>query len=346
VKTFGLITGGGDAPGINAVIRGVVLCAVRELGVSILGIRDGFGGFVEAEGTMPLSEDSVRGLIWRGGSILGCNNIYRGDPRQFAERARELGLSGLIIVGGEGSLTIAAEVEAHGMPVVGVPKTIDNDVCGTEVTFGFDTAVGVVADACNRLITTAESHHRVMVVEVMGRHSGFIALHGGIAGSAAGVIIPEIPYRVESVVELIASRNLRRRPYTLIVVSEGARRAGGGVVVDRVRTIDSGREHLGGAGALFADQLRGVVPHEVRAVSLGHLQRGGTPTPFDRVLGTRMGVEAVRAIAAGRSSLFTAVRQGQVTLAPLSDAAGKTRYVEPKGPLASAARGLGISLGE
>jgi 6-phosphofructokinase 1 len=314
--------------------------------VEILGIRDGFGGFFEAEGTLPLTEDSVRGLIWRGGSILGCNNLFRGDPKDFAERARELGLEGLIVVGGEGSLTIAAQVDECGMPVVGVPKTIDNDVCGTEVTFGFDTAVGVVAEACNRLITTAESHHRLMIVEVMGRHSGFIALHGAIAGSAAVALIPEIPYRIEPISDLIGNRNLRRRPYTLIVIAEGAKRAGGTVVLDRARTESTGREHLGGAGALLAEALHDRVPHEIRHVSLGHLQRGGTPTPFDRVLGTRMGVEAVRAIASGARGVFTAVKENRIVLAPISEAAGKVRYVDPQGPLVSSARGIGMSLGD
>ncbi len=347
VRKIGILTGGGDAPGLNAVIRAVVLCASNETKMEVVGIRDGFGGFAEGdEGVMPLTRDTVRGLLWRGGSILGCNNRYRAPPAYFAERMKELGLEGLVVVGGEGSLTVAAEVAATGARVVGVPKTIDNDVEGTDQTFGFDTAVSLVAEMCMRLIDTAESHHRVMIVEVMGRNAGHIALHGALAGAADIALIPEIPYRPEHIARVIADRAARQRTYTLVVMAEGAVREDGVRVVDRHRTRLAGREILGGAGEVLADDIRKLIDHEVRSLSLAHLQRGGMPTAFDRVLASRMGVRAARALAADETNVFTAFRNGVVELAPLSDAAGKVRRVDAGGRFLSAARALGISFGD
>jgi 6-phosphofructokinase 1 len=230
--------------------------------------------------------------------------------------------------------------------VIGVPKTIDNDVEGTDQTFGFDTAVSLVAEMCNRLIDTAESHHRVMIVEVMGRNAGHIALHGALAGSADVALIPEIPYRPERVAEVIAGRCARRRTYTLIVIAEGAVQEGGARVVDAHRTRLAGREILGGAGEVLAHDLRKLLDHEIRALSLAHLQRGGMPTAFDRVLASRMGVLAVRALAAGQTGVFTAYRNSIVQLTPLSEAAGKVRKVDAGGRFLSAARALGISFGD
>jgi 6-phosphofructokinase 1 len=347
VRKIGILTGGGDAPGLNAVLRAVVLCASNEVHLEVVGIRDGFGGFAEGdEGIMPLTREAVRGLLWRGGSILGCNNRYRGDPAFFVERMRELGLEGLIVVGGEGSLTVAAAMAALGARIVGVPKTIDNDVEGTDQTFGFDTAVSLVADMCIRLIDTAESHHRVMIVEVMGRNAGHIALHGAIGGSADIALIPEIPYRPEHVAKTIAERAARHRTYTLLVMAEGAVREGGERVLDRHRTKLAGREILGGAADVLAHDLRGLLDHEVRSLSLAHLQRGGAPTAFDRVLASRMGVLAARALASNQTNVFTAYRNSIVQLAPLADAAGKVRRVDPGGRFLSAARALGMSFGD
>jgi len=347
VRKIGILTGGGDAPGLNAVIRSVVLCATNEVDLEVLGIRDGFGGFAEGdEGIMPLRADTVRGLLWRGGSILGCNNRYRGQPEFFLERMNELGLEGLVVVGGEGSLTVANEMAELGARIVGVPKTIDNDVEGTDQTFGFDTAVSLVADMCMRLIDTAESHHRVMIVEVMGRNAGHIALHGSLAGSADVALIPEIPYSPDHIARVITDRSARRRTYTLIVIAEGAVAAGGDKVLDEHRTKLAGREVLGGAGDVLAHELRARLDHEVRSLSLAHLQRGGMPTAFDRVLASRMGVLAARALAANRTGVFTAYRNSIVRLAPLTDAAGKVRKVDPEGRFLSAARALGISFGD
>ena len=346
MRKIGILTGGGDAPGLNAVIRSVVLCASVELDLEVVGIRDGFGGFAEgAAGLVPLGQPQVRGLLWRGGSILSCNNRYRGEPAFFLERMKEIGLDGLIVAGGDGSLTMAMEMVEQGAPVVGVPKTIDNDVEGTDQTFGFDTAVSLVADACTRLIDTAESHHRVMIMEVMGRNAGHIALHGALAGGADLALIPEIPFRVESILDVIEERARRGRVYTLIVIAEGATEAGGHKVVDEHRSKITGREMLGGAGALLAERLRGKANHEVRSLNLAHLQRGGLPSVFDRVLATRMGVAAARALAAGQGGVFTTYRNSNVLLAPLADAAGKIRRVNATGRLVSAARAVGLSFG-
>ena len=342
-----VLTGGGDAPGLNAVLRAVVLTALGR-GVGVLGIRDGFGGFVEADGTVELDEGSVRGLLWRGGSILACNNQYRGNPDLFAARMQELDLDGLVAVGGDGTLSIAAQMHERGVKVVGVPKTIDNDVVGTDLTFGFDSAVSVVAEACGRLIDTGESHHRVMVVEVMGRHSGFLALYGALAGGADVALLPEIPYRPESVAAVVRERSSRGRTYTLVVVAEGAVREGRGPVADAVQSARSGEERLGGVGDAVADELHEALngSHGVRAMQLGHLQRGGPPTPFDRVLGTRLAVHATWALLEGHGGLFSAWHRGEVTLAPIAGAAGRNRRVETDDPLLAVARSVNLSFGD
>jgi 6-phosphofructokinase 1 len=347
VRKIGILTGGGDAPGLNPAIRSVVLAAKNERGLEVVGIRDGFGGFAEGDaGLVPLDTAAVRGLLWRGGSILACNNRYRGEPEYFVQRMRDIGLDGLAVAGGDGSLTMAQRMVEHGAAVVGIPKTIDNDVAGTDQTFGFDTAVAVVADACNRLIDTAESHHRVMVVEVMGRHAGHIALHGALAAGTDVALLPEIPYDAESVADVVRRRSAMGRTYTVVLAAEGAVRKDGGTVIDAHRTRLAGREVLGGVAEVLAEELRHRVDHEVRALSLSHLQRGGTPSVFDRVLATRMGVAAARALADGKRGVFTAYRNSVVTLAPLSDAAGRTRRVDPGSRLISAARGLGLSFGD
>lgn len=347
MRKIGILTGGGDAPGLNSVIRSVVLAAVNELGLEVVGIRDGFGGFAEGDaGLVPLDASAVRGLLWRGGSILACNNRYRGEPEYFVQRMRDIGLDGLVVAGGDGSLTMAQSMVDHGATVVGVPKTIDNDVAGTDQTFGFDTAVAVVADACHRLIDTAESHHRVMVVEVMGRHAGHIALHGALAAGTDVALLPEIPYSVESVAEVVQRRSAMGRTYTIVLAAEGAVRKDGRTVVDDHRTRLAGREVLGGVADVLANDLRHLVDHEVRALTLSHLQRGGMPSVFDRVLATRMGVAAARALADGKGGVFTTYRNSVVMLAPLSEAAGKMRRVDPGSRLISAARGLGLSFGD
>jgi len=345
MEKIGILTGGGDAPGLNGVIRGAVLtCERREL--EIVGIRDGFGGFAREDGIVPLDHASVRGILWRGGSILGCNNRFKAPIEVYLERMKKEGIDGLIVAGGDGTLAMAGQLAEGGAKVVGVPKTIDNDVTGTNITFGFDTAVELVASSCSRLVDTAETHQRVMVLEVMGRNAGHIALHGGIAGSADVVLIPEIPFDPKCVADVITNRTARGRPYTVIVIAEGAKQRDGSVVVDKHRTQRAGREILGGVGEVLCSQLREMVEHEVRAITLGHLQRGGTPTAFDRLLGTRMGVLAANALADGESDVFTAVRDGRVLLAPLSDATNGTRNVDPDGDAVATARCVGIEFGD
>jgi 6-phosphofructokinase 1 len=288
----------------------------------------------------------VRGILWRGGSILGCNSRFKAPISLYLDRMKREGIEAMIIAGGDGTLAMAGELADAGARVVGVPKTIDNDVAGTNVTFGFDTAVELVASSCGRLVDTAETHHRVMVLEVMGRHAGHIALHGGIAGSADVVLIPEIPYDIERVVALIRARLARGRNYTLIVVAEGARARDGDVVIDAHDTARAGREILGGVGEALSSRLRELVEHEVRTITLGHLQRGGGPTAFDRILGTRMGVLAAESVIAGKSGVFTAMRDGHVVLAPLSDATRGTRSVDPDGDIVATARSVGVEFGD
>jgi 6-phosphofructokinase len=345
VKKIGILTGGGDAPGLNGVIRGAVLCSKR-LGVQIVGVRDGFEGFTKETGIEDLDARSVRGILWRGGSILGCNSRFSAPASVYIDRMEKEGIEGLIVAGGDGTLSMADELHRAGARIIGVPKTIDNDVKGTSVTFGFHSAVEYVAASCSRLVDTAESHHRVMILEVMGRHAGHIALHGGIAGSADVVLIPEIPYSVDGVADVVRARARRGRTYTLIIIAEGAKLAGGGVVVDKHRTEQAGREVLGGVGAQLAIELRKQVDHEVRDITLGHLQRGGMPAAFDRTLGTRMGVFAVQSIVGGATGVFTAFRDACVMLAPLAEAAGQTRSVDADGDIVATARMVGISFGD
>jgi len=345
VKKIAILTGGGDAPGLNGVIRGAVLTC-GHLGLEIVGIRDGFEGFSREDGIVPLDAHAVRGILWRGGSILGCNNLFRGETSMYLDRLAREGIDGLIVAGGDGTLAMAHELAQNGVRVIGVPKTIDNDVRGTSVTFGFHSAVEFVALACSRLVDTAESHHRVMILEVMGRNAGHIALQGGIAGSADIVLIPEIPFELYEVARVVRERAERGRTYTMIVVAEGAKPRGGEVVLDEHRTAIAGRAILGGVGARLTSKLRELVDHDVRHITLGHLQRGGTPAAFDRTLGSRMGVHAAQALAAGESGKFTAYWNGEVALRPLEEAAGGTRDVEKDGEMVAAARMLGIAFGE
>jgi len=345
MEKIGILTGGGDAPGLNGVIRGAVLTCLHN-GIEIVGVRDGFGGFARDDGIVPLDRSSVRGILWRGGSILGCNNRFKAPLSVYLDRMKREGIEALIVAGGDGTLAMAGQLADADATIVGVPKTIDNDVTGTDITFGFDTAVELVAGSCSRLVDTAESHQRVMILEVMGRNAGHIALHGGIAGSADVVLIPEIPYDLRCVASVIEERTARQRNYTLIVVAEGAMERGGEVVVDEHRTKRAGRETLGGVSDVLCSRLRELVRHEVRAISLGHLQRGGTPSAFDRILGSRMGVMAAEALAAGKSNVLTAVRNGRVVLAPLADATQGIRGVDPDGDIVETARRVGIAFGD
>jgi 6-phosphofructokinase 1 len=353
-------TGGGDAPGLNAVIRAVVLTA-HDRGWSCVGIRRGFHGMYDGSGLIPLGRDEVRGITHVGGTILGTTN--RGDPFRWVEtlpdgreierdRSDELvaafhreRIDALVSIGGDGSLGIAARLGAKGLNVVGVPKTIDNDVAGTEVSFGFDTAVTTATEALDRLHSTTESHDRVMVVELMGRHAGWIALHSGISASADVILIPEIPFDIAKVADKIRERERAGRHFAIVVVAEGATPIGGGVVL-RAAGAPGANPRLGGIGHQVAEAIAELTGKETRSLVLGHLQRGGTPTTADRLLALRFGSAAVRAIAEGDFNTMVAFRPPSVVRVPLAEVVGKMRAVPLDSGVILTARHLGIAFGD
>jgi 6-phosphofructokinase 1 len=327
-----VLTGGGDCPGLNAVLRAIVRKGERYYGDEIVGFLDAWDGVMERR-TTPLTVETMRGLLPRGGTILGTR---RGSPFEqdngvdlVQATMSDMGLDGLIVVGGNGSLSVASRLHTErGLPILGVPKTIDNDIEGTEVTFGFNTAVQIATDAIDRLHTTAESHDRVMVVEVMGRHSGWIATYAGIAGGASVVLIPERPFDIEEVCDRIVRRHQRGRFASIVVVAEGALPKGGTIEVAD-REIDRfGHIRLGGIGHLVAREIGERTGFETRPVLLGHVQRGGTPTAFDRVLSTRFGVAAVEAVHRHAWGRMVALRGDRIVDVPLVEVAGRTRPVD------------------
>lgn len=356
VRTIGVCTGGGDAPGLNAVIRGVVKAAINDYGWRVIGVTNGFEGLIWPERSRELTLDSVRGILPRGGTILGTTN--RGNPfayeveesgqvvvRDFSarclENARNLGIGAMVIIGGDGTLKIAHDLSGLGLAVVGVPKTIDNDLRATEVTFGFDTALHVATDAIDRLHTTAESHHRVMVLELMGRDAGWIALQAGLAGGADVILIPEIPFTIENVCAKISRREQMGRKFSLVVVAEGA----------KLPPLDALGKPFppagpGNIGNVIAFSIREFTKKEVRVTVLGHIQRGGSPSPFDRNLATRLGVCAVDLVARGEFGRMVCLRAGNIESVPLAEAIGAPRRVDPDGDYVRAARAVGISFGD
>ncbi|HEY0891131.1 MAG TPA: 6-phosphofructokinase [Nocardioides sp.] len=329
----GVLTGGGDCPGLNAVIRAVVRKGVRVHGFEFVGYRDGWKGPLEGE-TMPLGIEQCRGILPRGGTILGSSRtnplkVPDGVERIRANLERD-GVDALVAIGGEDTLGVATRLSEVGVKVVGVPKTIDNDLSGTDFTFGFDTAVNIATEAIDRLHTTAESHHRVLVVEVMGRHAGWIALHSGIAGGANIVLIPEQPFDIDEVCALVKSR-FESRYAPILVVSEGAvPRDGTGMTLQSGDVDDFGHVRLGGIGDRLAQEIERRVGCEARAVVLGHVQRGGSPTAFDRWLATRLGLHAVDAVAEGEFGVMTALRGTRIVRVPLADATGVLKTVSPE----------------
>jgi 6-phosphofructokinase 1 len=360
VKTIAILTGGGDCPGLNAVIRGVVRAAVLQRGWRVLGIEDGFDGLVEGPKVRELDLAAIRGILPRGGTILGTSN--RGNPFAFPvktgtetrlvdvssrvlENFRKIGADALVVVGGDGTLKIARRLNELGLPVVGVPKTIDNDLLGTDVTFGYNTAVGVVTEALDRLHTTAESHHRVMVVEVMGRDAGWIALESGIAGSADVILIPEIPFDMQRICDAIARRRDSGSRFSIVVASEGAFPEGGGKTLQMSAEKNLGVERLGGIGRFVAAQIEGCLDMEVRVVVLGHVQRGGSPSPFDRILSSRFGVKAVELIDQGAFGKMVALQGRSVVAVDIDEAVGNLNLVDPEGELIRTAEALGIMTG-
>lgn len=349
-------TGGGDAPGLNAVIRSVVLAAAHR-GWECLGIRHGYDGLMGLDKTVPLGPAEVRGITHLGGTILGTTS--RGNPFHWKEKrpdgsevehdrskevvaeAKRLGIDAIVAIGGDGSLGIAMQLYRMGIPIVGVPKTIDNDVGGTVATFGFDTAVQTATEAIDKVHSTAESHDRVMVVEVMGRHAGFIALNSGLAGSADVILIPEIPFDIKKVVEKIRAREAEGRHFSIVVVAEGARPKGGGVSL-----IDPEHHRLGGIGDKVAHSIEGMTGKETRSMVLGHLQRGGSPTTFDRLLSLRFGAAAVRLIAEKKFGYMVALQPPDIVAVAIEDAIARPRHVPLDSDVIATARDLGISLGD
>jgi ATP-dependent phosphofructokinase / diphosphate-dependent phosphofructokinase len=329
-----VLTGGGDCPGLNAVIRAIVRKGIDAYGHAIVGFRDGWRGPLE-NAYEELTIESTRGILPRGGTILRSsrtNPFKREDgPERIAENMRTLDLEGLIAIGGEDTLGAAARLHGeHQLPVVGVPKTIDNDLGGTDRTFGFDTAVQIATDAIDRLHTTAESHNRVMIVEVMGRHAGWIALHSGLAGGADVILIPERPFDIEEVVRLIRRRHSRGRFFSIVVAAEGATPKAGTLEVVGGTVDEFGHERLGGIGQLLEREIGERTGFDTRATVLGHIQRGGTPTAFDRVLATRLGLAAIDAAHAGNWGMLPALKGNEIELVTLSDAVAQLRTVPPE----------------
>jgi 6-phosphofructokinase 1 len=350
LKRIGILTGGGDCPGLNAAIRAVVKAAIGIHGLEVYGIENGFDGLIKKQ-ARPLALEDVRGILTKGGTILGATR--RHNPFQYQEKTgtvdrsrtvlenvAALGLDALAVLGGDGTLTIADRLWQMGLPLVAIPKTIDNDLCGTDVAIGFNTAVVTAMEALDKLHTTAESHHRVMVVEVMGNKAGWIALESGIAGGADVILIPEIPFSIEKACATVVGRKSLARPFSMIVVSEGARAIGREEVY-----VDPSRRRLGGIAQAVAEEIEKRVELESRILVLGHLQRGGSPNSFDRVLASRFGVHALRLITQGNFGKMVALRNGEVVATPIREAVAKLNLVDPNCDLALTAEALGISLG-
>ncbi len=364
IRKIAISTGGGDAPGLNAVIRAVTISALKR-GWECWGIRDGYNGLLEPEsfgdgGLVPLTRRSVAGIMHLGGTILGTTN--RGNPTAFpvrqpdgtwtevdrsdelVQRFQDAGLDALVTVGGDGSLSIGHRLATRGLRVVGVPKTIDNDLDKTFMTFGFDTAVSFATECLDRLHTTATSHRRIMVVEVMGRYAGWIALHSGIAGNAHVILIPEIPYDLEKVAAALREREQRGRQYSVVLVAEGAKPVGGGVSV--LGKAVGQAEKLGGVADRVAHELERLTGRESRSVVLGHLVRGGSPTSFDRLVALRFGTAAVRALDLGLSSVMVSLAPPTVRYEPLAAAVSRMKTVPLDSDTMESARDLGICFGD
>jgi ATP-dependent phosphofructokinase / diphosphate-dependent phosphofructokinase len=364
IKRIAISTGGGDAPGLNAVIHAAVYAATAQ-GWEVYGIREGFEGLLApgagSEGLVKLDRRAVRNIAHLGGTILGTTN--RGNPLQhksnqpgsggamvdrtdeLISRFREAKLDALITVGGDGTLTIGHHLSQKGLPIVGVPKTIDNDLQSTVATFGFDSAVSFATECIDRLHSTAESHRRIMVVEVMGRYAGWIAIHAGIAGRADAILIPEIPYDIQKVADHLRRRLSGEKSYAIVVVAEGAKPAGGGISLKAEARTDH-VERLGGIGETVAEQLQSMTGNETRAVVLGHLLRGGSPSSLDRLLGLNFGAAAVRALAAGKTGIMVALNPPRIEHVPLEQAVCKLRHVPLDGNAVVTARALEISFGD
>ena len=359
VRKIGVLTGGGDCPGLNAVIRGVTKPA-QDYGMTVFGILDGFEGFVEGK-AIELRNEDVSGILSRGGTILGSSN--KGDPfhwpvekdgkieivdksQSVLRNYKAWDLDAVIAIGGDGTMHICKKLMDMGINVIGVPKTIDNDLDATDMTFGHDSAVYVVSMALDRLHTTASSHHRVMVVEVMGRYAGWIALHGGLAGGADVILIPEIPFSWESVYDKIHKRELQGKRFSLVCVAEGAKPIGGEFVTKRTDFKRTDPIQLGGIGKVVADNIQLNTGRETRVIVLGHLQRGGSPTPYDRILSTKFGAFAIELASKKKFSRMVALKGSEIADVKIEDAISKQKLVKTDNQAVMAARAVGIAFGD
>lgn len=359
-KRIAILTGGGDCPGLNAVIRAVAKKAILEYGMEVIGIEDGYDGLIQNK-HRKLSYDDVSGILTMGGTILGTSNtanpyryaVKKGQTLEFSDMSKtvirnikKLNVCCLVCIGGDGTLWIASRLNSDGVPVVGVPKTIDNDILCTDITFGFDTAVAIATEGVDRLHTTAQSHHRIMTVEVMGRNAGWIALHSGIAGGGDVILIPEISYDIDIIAEYIRQRNKRGRRFSIVVISEGAKPKGGDVVIQRIVKESTDPVRLGGVGFVFADKIAKLTGMEARTVVMGHLLRGGSPTAFDRVLATSFGAKTAELIAKGDFGNMVAVRGTELVKVPLSKVAKGIRTIPRDHQLIQTAKSVGVCFGD
>lgn len=350
----GVLTGGGDCPGINAALRAVTRSLTLNYDAEVLGFLDGFRGLVDRN-VEPLHSRDVSGILTRGGTILGASNKanpFNYQPRgganvsaQVVKTYRNLDLDALVTIGGDGTMSIAHRLSDLGIDIVGVPKTIDNDLVGTDRTFGFDTAVSIATDAIDRIHTTAQSHHRVMIIETMGRYAGWIALHAGVASGADVILIPEIGYEVDEVARVCTDRERRGQRFTIIAVAEGAAQKDGEFVVQEPGEEYTDSIRLGGVSQVLADQLRERLDSSIRTTVLGHMQRGGTPTAYDRNLATSFGTRAASMVAGGMTGMMVGIQDTAFTKVPLEEVADKTRTVPLDDPLLASGRAVGTSFG-
>ncbi len=359
IKRVGILTGGGDCPGLNAVIRAVAKSLITHHNIEVIGIEDGFEGIVENR-TRPLHYDNVSGILQVGGTILGTSNtanpfhhpviqngktVYVDCSDQVIDNMKTLGMEALVCIGGDGTMTIAKQLIEKGVKIVGVPKTIDNDIHGTDITFGYDTAMAIATEAIDRIHTTAQSHHRVMLVEIMGRYAGWLALGAGVAGGADVILIPEIEYKLDAIIAAVEKRGAMGRRFSIIAVAEGAKPQGGELTVSRVIQDSPDKYRLGGIAVKLGNAIEDRTGLETRATILGHLQRGGTPTPNDRVLSTRYGVGAADLVGAGKFNLMVALQGNSIVSVPITEIGGKTRTVPMDSELIHTALQVGTSLG-
>jgi 6-phosphofructokinase 1 len=359
IKTIAVMTGGGDCPGLNAVIRAVTKTAINKFGLEIWGIDDGYLGLIE-DRIHILSYNEVSNILTAGGTILGSSNIadpfnyrvgtgkhirYKDVSSTCIDNLNKHGIDALICIGGDGTMASAAKFAKKGLKVIGVPKTIDNDLYGTDITFGFNTAVNTATEAIDKVHTTASSHHRVMIIEVMGRYAGWIALHSGVASGSDVILLPEIPYRLDKICDFVTGRSKRGKRFSILVAAEGAKEKGGKMVVAKKIACSPDPIRLGGIANVLACQINARTGLDCRAVVLGHIQRGGTPTPFDRVLATNFGYMAIELLMKGINGHLVVLKDGKLSSIPLSRVAGKIKTVAKNNDLIKAASAVGTSFG-